>query len=57
MKKLHLNKKTIQTLSKKQMLQVDGGLCLISCASGSRKGKSCCLGDLELPIDKPRFEV
>lgn len=24
------------------MQQIDGGLCLISCASGSRKGKACC---------------
>lgn len=57
MKKLHLNKKTIQTLNKEKMLQVGGGLCLISCASGSRKGKACCLGDLELPTDKPNFQV
>ncbi len=42
MKKLQLNKKTIQTLNKEQMQQIDGGLCLISCASGSRKGKACC---------------
>lgn len=57
MKKLHLNKKTIHTLNKEKMLQVEGGLCLISCASGSRKGKSCCYGDLELPIDKPILQV
>ena len=52
MKKLQLNKKAIQTLDKRQMLQIDGGLCLVSCASVSRKGKACC-GDKgpELPIN------
>lgn len=50
MKKLHLNKKTIQTLNKEQMLQIDGGLCIISCASGSRKGKACCGVWMEHPI-------
>ena len=51
MKKLQLNKKTIQTLDKKQMLQIDGGLCLLSCASGSRKGKACCEIDGTITID------
>lgn len=47
MKKLQLNKKTIQTLDKRQMQQIDGGLCLVSCASGSRKSKACCDRPLE----------
>lgn len=42
MKKLELNKKTIQTLDKNQMQMIDGGICLASCASGSLKGKACC---------------
>ena len=51
MKKLELNKKTIQTLDKRQMQQIDGGLCLVSCASGSRKGKECCTPGRQLDID------
>ena len=50
MKKLQLNKTTIQTLNKDQMQQIDGGLCLASCASGTRKGKDCCLPGRQLDI-------
>lgn len=51
MKKLQLNKKTMQTLNKEQMQQIDGGLCLISCASGSRKGKECCTPGSQVDIN------
>lgn len=51
MKKLQLNKKAIQTLNKEQMQQIDGGICLASCASGTRKGKACCADSTDLTID------
>lgn len=56
MKKLQLNKKTIQTLNKEQMQQIDGGLCLISCASGTRKGKACCDRPSQDFTIKPKFD-
>ncbi len=43
MNKLELNKKTMQKLNKREMEQVNGGLCLTSCKSGSAKHKKCCL--------------
>lgn len=34
------------------MQQIDGGgLCLISCASGSRKGKECCTPRSQMDIN------
>ncbi len=49
MKKLQLNKETISQMDKNQMAVVNGGnflgICLRSCANGSRKLKSCCQTD------------
>ncbi len=48
MKKLELNKTTISEMNKNQLSRITGGLfgiCLKSCANGSRKGKKCCDND------------
>lgn len=49
MKKLELNKETISQMDKTQMAVVNGGdflgICLKSCANGSRKLKACCQTD------------
>ena len=45
MKKLKLNKTTISQMDRVEMSGVKGGICLVSCKNGSRKGKGCCKGD------------
>ncbi len=51
MNKLQLNKKAISKMTNNEMGEVNGGvkICVLSCANGSRKGKSCC-GKIEIDI-------
>ncbi len=46
MNKLQLNKKTISQMTNSEMGEVNGGfkICLVSCANGTRRHKSCCDG-------------
>ncbi len=46
MKKLALNKTAVSQMERGEMAEINGGfkVCLGSCPSGTRKGKSCCDG-------------
>ncbi|MFL1896005.1 class I lanthipeptide [Aquimarina sp. 2-A2] len=61
MKRLALNKETISQMDRNEMASVNGGLfgiCLKSCKSGSRRGKSCCDDDsLDGDYDDPTIYV